>query len=74
MKILHTVEFYQPSIGGMQEVVRQLSERLAGLGHDVTVATTKLSSRKDLRINGIRIEEFEISANIVRGINGEIER
>jgi|GEM_PF-5705905 len=27
MKILHTVEFYEPSKGGAQEVVRQLSER-----------------------------------------------
>ena len=35
MKILHTVEFYHPSIGGMQEVVKQLSERLVLLGHEL---------------------------------------
>jgi len=39
MKILHTVESYTPSINGMQQVVKQLSERLVLLGHDVTVAT-----------------------------------
>jgi hypothetical protein len=27
VRILHTVEFYEPSKGGAQEVVRQLSER-----------------------------------------------
>ena len=26
MKILHTVEFYSPSVGGAQEVVKQISE------------------------------------------------
>ena len=35
MKILHTVEFYHPSQGSMQEVVRQISERLVKLGHKV---------------------------------------
>jgi len=31
MKILHCVESYYPSKGGMQEVVKQLSERLVAL-------------------------------------------
>ena len=74
MKILHTVEFYSPSIGGMQEVVRQLSERLARLGHDVTVATTRLPERTEKTINGVKIEEFSISGNAVRGMSGEVER
>lgn len=39
MKIFHCVESYYPAVGGMQEVVKQLSERLACLGHDVTVVT-----------------------------------
>ena len=40
MKILHTVEYYAPSVGGAQEVVRQISERMVQRGHQVTVATT----------------------------------
>jgi glycogen synthase len=40
MKILHTVEFYSPSTGGAQEVVKQLSERMAEKGHVVTVILT----------------------------------
>jgi L-malate glycosyltransferase len=74
MRILHTVEFYNPSIGGAQEVVRQLSERLVTLGHDVTVVTTKLPERNFKVLNGVRIEEFNIAGNAVRGFSGEIER
>ena len=72
MKILHTVEFYYPSKGGIQEVVKQVSERLVKYGHNVTVATTKLADRKLKVINGVNIKEFEISWNMVRGITGEV--
>lgn len=71
MKILHTVEFYDPSIGGAQEVVKQLSEHMVNLGHDVTVATTKLPSRKERIINGVKIAEFDVSGNQVRGYLGK---
>jgi len=74
MKILHTVEFYHPSVGGAQEVVRQISERLVLLGHDVTVATTKLPDRDFKIYSGVKIEEFNISGNAVRGFSGELKR
>ena len=74
MKILHTVEFYSPSMGGAQEVVRQLSVRMAKMGHDVTVATTKLAERKKKLIDGVKIEEFDIKGNAVVGISGEVDR
>ena len=73
MKILHTVEFYPPSIGGMQEVVKQISERLVKLGHDMTVATTYLPERKEKMVSGVKVAEFQISGNFVRGLVGEIE-
>jgi glycosyltransferase involved in cell wall biosynthesis len=73
MKILHTVEFYEPFKGGAQEVVKQLSERMVAMGHDVTVATTKLKERKSKTINGVKIEEFDISGNEVRGYAGDTE-
>jgi glycosyltransferase involved in cell wall biosynthesis len=72
MKILHTVEFYYPSIGGMQEVVRQLSERLVAKGHEVTIATTKLSEREGDMLKGVHIKEFAISGNAVRGLKGDV--
>jgi glycosyltransferase involved in cell wall biosynthesis len=73
MKILHTVEFYHPSVGGMQEVVKQISQRLVKLGHDVTVATTRLPERTENIINGVKIAGFGISGNAVRGLTGEID-
>jgi glycosyltransferase involved in cell wall biosynthesis len=72
MKILHTVELYPPSVGGMQEVVRQLSERLVKLGHDVTVATTFLPERSERLINGVKVVDFKIAGNMIRGITGEV--
>jgi Glycosyltransferase len=73
MKILHTVQFYDPSCGGMQEVVKQISENLVKRGHQVTVATSRDPARKSCSINGVTIREFEISGNMVTGIKGEAE-
>src|SRR4051794_25983315 len=73
MKILHTVEFYAPSTGGAQEVVKQLSERMVAAGHDVTIATTKLADRTQKTMNGVKIAEFAIQGNQVLGITGETE-
>lgn len=73
LNILHTVESYHPSVGGMQEVVRQLSERLVGLGHSVTVATSASKQRNSSTLNGVRIAEFAISGNAVRGYTGDVD-
>lgn len=74
MKILHTVEFYSPSIGGSQEVVKQLSERMVMMGHEVTVATSYLSERDQKSINGVQIRQFKISGNEVRGYIGDTKQ
>jgi glycosyltransferase involved in cell wall biosynthesis len=71
MKILHTVESYYPEISGMAEVVKQLSERLVALGHEVTVVTRKIEARKSTLINGVKIKEFNIQGNWVNGITGD---
>lgn len=71
LNILHCVESYFPDVGGMQEVVRQLSERLVKLGHHVTVATRKIVERKSTNINGVEIVEFKIKGNAVNGIIGD---
>lgn len=70
MKILHTVENYHPSKGGMQEVVKRISEELVLLGHSVTVATSCNKDRKNKTLNGVKIEDFNISGNMVNGIIG----
>jgi glycosyltransferase involved in cell wall biosynthesis len=74
MRILHTVEFYPPCTGGAQEVVRQISERLARRGHEVTVATSTSPDRNAGAIDGVRIVEFAVSGNAVRGFRGEVGR
>lgn len=74
MRILHTVEFYDPSVGGSQEVVKRLSEALVERGHEVTVATTKLKNRVSKAINGVMIEEFAVSGNPADDFTGEVER
>ena len=58
----------------MQEVVKQLSERLALLGHDVTVIARKQPERDFKEKNGVKIIDFEISGNLVNGIKGEKEK
>jgi glycosyltransferase involved in cell wall biosynthesis len=73
MKILFCVEFYYPSIGGAQEVVRQIAERLAVRGHDVTVATSWLQQRSSDIINGVKVIGFKVSGNLVRGLSGEVD-
>ncbi len=73
MKILHVVESYWPSIGGMQEVVRQLSERLVRRGHDVTVVCGKHPGRDKLEHKGVKIVHFDIHGLSIRGLSGEVE-
>ena len=72
MRILHTVEFYEPSKGGAQEVVKQLSERLVQRGHDVTVATSKHAARPSGKLNGVDVKSFDVRGNAVKGISGEV--
>lgn len=66
MKIYHCVESYYPAIGGMQEVVKQLSERLVKLGHEVTVLTRHHPNRTFDTLNGVNIIPFNIIGNPVK--------
>src|ERR1700675_1467355 len=73
LRILLACEFYHPSVGGVQEVMRQLAERLVERGHRVTVATSFLPERKSREVNGVRIAEFKVSGNLVWGLRGDVE-
>ncbi len=75
MKILHAVQSYPPSTGGMQEVVSQLSRRLVKEGHRVTVATSAMDPRPRT-VDGVVIEQFDISGSTLRGYGNkkEVER
>ncbi len=74
MRILHTGELYSPNVGGAQEVIKQISERLVKRGHEVTVATGKLAERRRSIIHGVRVEEFSLAGNAVDGFRGEAKR
>jgi glycosyltransferase involved in cell wall biosynthesis len=73
MKLLFCCEFYYPSIGGVQEVMRQLAERMVAHGNDVTVATTYLPERNFDQFNGVNIVTFRVSGNLARGLSGEVD-
>lgn len=73
MKILICCETYFPSVGGVQIVLQQIAERIAKRGHDITVATSKLQERQSTIINNVKIKEFDVSGNSIRGITGEVQ-
>lgn len=52
--------------------MRQVAERLVSRGHDVTVATSHLSTRTFTELNGVRIVTFDVSGNFVKGLDGEV--
>ena len=65
MKIAQVVSYYPPHLGGMQNVAREISERLAIKGHQVEVFTSdigckkgKLRSTKNLKIHYLKSWEF----------------
>lgn len=73
MRFLFCCEFYYPSVGGVQEVMRHIAERLVAWGHDVTVATTALADRDFDQHNGVKIIEFGVTGNLVRGLVGDLD-
>jgi glycosyltransferase involved in cell wall biosynthesis len=74
MKLLLCCESYWPHRGGVQEVMRQIAERMAAAGHDVGVATRAHPDRKTDVHNGVRIHSFGVTGNLVTGIRGEVDR
>lgn len=72
MRILFCCQFYAPSVGGVQEVIRQLAEHLVARGHQVAVATTMLPTRNFDQLNGVAIKGFDVKGNLVSGMSGEV--
>jgi glycosyltransferase involved in cell wall biosynthesis len=70
MKIIHITTGYPPRLGGMENVVKELAERTAGLGHDVSVFTSSikgsLKTEKKGRLTVHRL--FNIGINRVPDI------
>jgi len=65
MKVVQVVAYYPPHLGGMENVAREISERLAIKGNQVEVFTSdigckkgKLRSTKNLKIHYLKSWEF----------------
>jgi len=73
MKILITVEFYYPSIGGAQKVTSEIAEHLAKKNFKVYVATSQIykNQKKNEIINSVNIRRFDIIGNYVENYIGE---
>jgi L-malate glycosyltransferase len=75
MRILHTANTYAPSLDGMAEVVRNISERVAERGHEVHVATTTLPSGDSYeKLRGVHIHRFSTRGNLALGMYGDIKK
>lgn len=73
-RVLLCCEHYPPSVGGVQEVMRQIAERLAAAGLEVTVATSLHPARpSDTMRNGVRVLSFPITGNRVGGMQGPLD-
>jgi glycogen(starch) synthase len=75
MRVLHVTPLYWPSLGGGEQVVHTLSERMARDRHEVTVVTTDAASveafwnrhgprvsERDQLINGVRVVRVPIAS------------
>jgi|SRR5579871_3250170 len=75
MKVLFCCESYWPHRGGVQEVIRQIAERMAAAGHEISVAARIHPDRKEVDVhNGVRIHSFDVKGSLVAGIRGETDR
>jgi glycosyltransferase involved in cell wall biosynthesis len=74
MRLLFCCEWYHPNRGGVQEVMRQIAERMAAAGHQVIVATGYLPERAFEVLNGVEVRQFKVSGNLLDGMTGEVER
>ena len=69
MNILLENKHYYPSIGGVEVVVKQLSDRFVKAGHKVTVITFGENGRCDEMIDGVRVVRFPYEARFEGGIS-----
>lgn len=73
LKLLFCCADYWPSVGGVQEVMRQIADRMVVAGHEVTVATRWHPGRKLSVINGVNVRDFKAGGTIAYGLSGQIE-
>jgi len=57
MRIVYVAQSYYPRIGGVEYVVKSVAERMAKMGHEVTVVAGEPEAEKprEEEINGVRV-------------------
>ena len=57
MKILQIATHYYPRVGGLEYVVKSVSERLVKTGHEVTVIAGEpgIEKPREEEINGVKV-------------------
>jgi len=73
MRILIGTDYYYPSVGGLQIVLKEIAERLVNRGHKVTVVTSKMPTRQRNIHKGVNIKEFDIKGSYVHGLHGKVK-
>ena len=71
MKIGLAVGFFDPQVGGSEEVVKRLAVGLADRGHDLVVATSVDPRRRPDQMV-VPVREFDVSGNTGVGIQGDL--
>jgi glycosyltransferase involved in cell wall biosynthesis len=65
------VGFFDPQVGGSEEVVKRLALGLRDRGHDVLVATSVHPARRPDRMV-VPVHGFEVAGNTASGIRGDV--
>jgi D-inositol-3-phosphate glycosyltransferase len=61
LKILIISEYYYPKVGGVEAALKELAERMASLGHEVTILTIKLPETCDTEeLGGVKIRRVTV--------------
>lgn len=59
LRILMVNKYYHPRIGGVETLVKTISEKSVARGHDVTVVALDEDRSADEKINGVRVVRFK---------------
>ena len=75
--ILVCCELFDPSVGGVQKVVKEIAKNFTKFGNKVTIATSrydkKLPKTENYKKN-LKIIRYNIQGNAIRGIFGEVKK
>ncbi|MCC6138801.1 MAG: glycosyltransferase, partial [Bdellovibrionaceae bacterium] len=65
MKILHLSKYYHPYRGGIEKVIKELSEASVKRGHDVTViCASENKTREESYVNGVRVIRLPLALTV----------